>query len=1076
MSNDKLSDSAGRSVDFDPFAGAEIGASFPTTEPQKEVWLSSQLGSDASCAYNESIVLELVGDLSAEELEHALNDVVARHDALRATISADGESLLVAESLRISLPVEDWTGRDGSTQASDIQGAKLQEVTTPFDLRNGPLIRARLIRLSPTKHNLFVSAHHVVCDGWSFEPLISDLSRLYTARVQGSEAALPVADSFKTYVDRQLEPDYLEEIEASTDYWLDRFRTLPQQTEFAPDNPRPKERSFEADCLLWELPASLMDGLHSLSTSHRTSLMVTMLCAFEVFVHRLTGLRDIVIGVPSAGQLAFDCPALVGHCVNLLPMRTYVEPTLTFEDYLASRRAQALGDFDNQKFTYGSLIKSLRLGRDPSRMPLTALMFNIDQPLDGVDFEGLECQIGSNHRKFEAFEQFFNVAVESDKVVIECQYNTNLFEESVMRHRLESFQALLQAVVDAPGRVIEQLSIVSEPQTKMLFDDLGAGHRLEIRQPSCIAEFDSIVESAPDAIACEFGDVSLSYSRLSELSNSLASALSARQIGPGDKVGLLLRRSEMLLISMLGVMKAGAAFVPLDPEFPQKRLDFIIEDAGMSAVLVEDDTIELTTEQSRCVPLAELMNDGHEASDLRKPPEGKDNAYMIYTSGSTGRPKGVQISHRNLLNFLLSMADTPGLDRETRLLAVTSASFDISILEMLGPLMVGGTVVIADADTTKDGVLLRKALETKGISCMQATPSTWRMLFESGWEGNKKLLVMCGGEAVSPDLADRLAAKHLQAWNMYGPTETTIWSTVGLLSAGERPVRLGAPIHNTRLYVLDSNRQVVPPGIAGELYIGGDGVAMQYWKRPELTEQKFVELPFADGMVYSTGDEVRYLSDGGLEFLGRLDGQIKLHGYRIELGDIEAAIQRHENVAEVAVTVKEFGQDDKRLVAYVRTRDGDVEATEVRKFVSDDLPSYMIPHHVVQLAEFPLTPNRKLDRKALPLPEGGKEIGDSDRGELETDTQRAIADIWKRVLGVGEVGSNDDFFDLGGHSILVTKVVALIKTELQQELPFRRFFEAPVLADVADAVDALAVLSEIPSGKNHSGEVEEIEF
>lgn len=1077
MTQEESKPGAACAVEFDPFAGAAIYASFPTTEPQKEVWLSSQLGPDASCSYNESIVLELRGDLSVEALQGALNDVIRRHDALRATVSADGESLLICEELAIALSPVQVGSLDRVAAEDQVRQILSDEVTTPFDLANGPLIRARLLRWSHDRHDLVISAHHIICDGWSFEPLLGDLGKFYTARQSGEQHELPPPDSFQVYVERHSDPEYASDIRTSGEYWLQRFRSVPPQTEFSPDYPRPKERSFESNCLSHSLPAPLVKGLFKVGSAHRCSLMTTLLCAFEVFVSRLTGLTDLVIGVPSAGQLAFECPRLVGHCVNLLPIRTHVEQSSTFAEYLASRRSQVLSDFDHQKFTYGSLIKSLRLDRDVSRMPLTSLMFNIDQPLEGIVFAGLEFRVRSNPRKYDAFEQFFNLTMEDDEATIECQYNSNLFSEALMRHRLESFQKLLEEIAADPDQPIDRIDLLSARQHALVTSEWARGPALEPPHATFIDAFRSAVATAPDDVACECGETSLTYARLNSMSNAVAVDLRRRGIGPGKRVGLLLRRSERLLAGILGVLETGAAYVPLDPEFPGERLQFIIEDADLSLVLTDGETVIEGTGNQKFTDIPGVLTRTGAQVELPPGPGPADSAYLIYTSGSTGKPKGVEVLHRNLCNFLFSMAERPGLKRGLRLLAVTSPSFDISILELLGPLAVGGTVVIADDDTVKDGARMVRQLQDCGIGCMQATPSTWRMLKEAGWKGDRSFRALCGGEAVDGDLADWLAGCCGEAWNMYGPTETTIWSTIKQLTPDERPVTLGRPIHNTSTYVLDSDGQPVPPGTLGQLFVGGHGVAKGYWRRPELNDNHFIANIFADGRMYGTGDLVRYLASGELEYAGRLDNQVKLHGYRIELGDVETALQRFEGVEQAVAAVRTFAPGDARMVAYVKMgKNCGLDEAGVREFVAGILPSYMVPNHVLEVTEYPMTPNRKIDRRALPMPETRSAAEITVDNVLQGETQEAIAAIWQEVLGVDSVGRRDNFFDLGGHSILVTRVVALFRSRIGADLPFRRFFEAPVLEDVADAIEALAVLSGNRVERPHGGELEEIEI
>lgn len=1049
-----------RSVEFDPFAGAAISASFPTTEPQKEVWLSSQLGPDASCSYNQSIVLELRGRLSVEALEAALNDVVRRHDALRAMVSADGESLLIADDLSISLPTVDLASLDPESAEAETRRLLTGEVTTPFDLLNGPLIRARLLRRSDDRDDLVVSAHHIVCDGWSFELLLGDLARFYNARQSGQDARLPNADSFQVYVQRHSDPGYADDIRTSEEYWLQRFRHVPPQTEFPPDLSRPKERSFEAHCLLHPLPISLVDDLRKLGSAHRCSLMTTLLCAFEVFVSRLTGLNELVIGVPSAGQLAFDCPGLVGHCVNLLPLRTHVEPSLSFAGYLDSRRTQILSDFDHQKFTYGSLIKSLRLKRDVSRMPLTSLMFNIDQPLKGIAFDGLELRIRSNPRQYDAFEQFFNLTMEDDEATIECQYNSNLFSEPLMRHRLESFQKLLEEIAQNADQRIDAIDLLSARQRNLVTSE-WAGDAAD--EPATAASVYELVRGqagkTPDNPAVSCAGQALTYAQLDASVAARSLALRQAGVGRGSVVGVHMARSIDLVATLLSVLRIGATYLPLDPGLPDERLRLICGDARLALLVTDDEERPGWLDDAAKTIRSETMTQASELAgtleDVAVDPA--DAAYMIYTSGSTGKPKGVVVRHSNVVNFLLSMAREPGMVESDRLLAVTTCSFDISVLEFFLPLCVGAEVVIATNEETRDGKTLAELLEKRRITVLQSTPATWKLLLASGWKSGTGLKALCGGEAMPIELARELLPRVGALYNMYGPTETTVWSTVHRFEAEPRDkVPLGKPIRNTRLYVLDRNRRPVPPGTIGELCIGGRGVAAGYHDRAELTADKFADLPFRpEERIYATGDLVRFSGSGELYFEGRSDDQVKIRGYRVELGDIENALQQVESVSEAVVVVKQLSTDDHRLIAHVVPAKGTaLSAAKLRKELRRVLPDYMIPQHIVEIAAMPLSPSGKIDRKALPDMElkGNRQSVDPPA----TETERQIAAIWKEAIGVNGIDRRDHFFELGGHSLLAMHVIA----EIEQRMKVR----IPVAALMLDSLQQIAAAIEGEDG------------
>ncbi|MFS8069698.1 MAG: non-ribosomal peptide synthetase, partial [Byssovorax sp.] len=640
----------------------------------------------------------------------------------------------------------------------------------------------------------------------------------------------------------------------------------------------------------------------------------------------------------------------------------------------------------------------------------------------------------------------------------------DLFDHATIERLFGHLRALLEGIVADPACPIGALPLLTPAERTRMIADWNAT-AMEYPRTGAHHLVEAQVDAAPDAVALACEGRELTYRELDRRGNQLARYLQRRGAGPGVRVGISTDRSIDMVVAALAVLKAGAAYVPLDPTYPKDRLAFIAADAGLRILLTQASLageIEGITATS-----VRLDADGPAIaaeSDARLDGEVSPEsiAYVLYTSGSTGQPKGVRIPHRALANFLTTMRAEPGLTASDRLLAVTSLSFDIAGLELFLPLVSGGRVEIAGRAAVVDGAKLAALLAAKGITVMQATPSTWRLLLDAGWQG-APIQALVGGEAVPRELVDRLAPRVASVWNMYGPTETTIWSCIQRLHAGGGPVPIGRPIGNTQVYVLDSALQPVPVGVPGELHIGGDGVALGYLDRPELTAQRFIASPFVAGAtLYKTGDLCRFRPDGALEFLGRLDFQVKLRGYRIELGEIEAALAQHPSVAEAVTVVREDVPGDKRLVAYLVTRqDLPVDQADLRAFVGEKLPGYMVPTAYVILAAMPLTPNGKVDRHALPAPEtgpGDEAIHVAPRNPIEV----TLAGIWQHVLGRERVGATDDFFDLGGHSLLATQVVARIAEALKVEIPLAGIFQARTLGGVAEIIQA--VLWARPSG------------
>jgi amino acid adenylation domain-containing protein len=639
------------------------------------------------------------------------------------------------------------------------------------------------------------------------------------------------------------------------------------------------------------------------------------------------------------------------------------------------------------------------------------------------------------------------------------EYNTDLFDDATIVRMQRHFQTLLEGIVTDPEQRISDLPLLPVAERDQLLLEWN-DTRVEYRRDEGIHQlFESQAERSPEAVAVVFEDDQLTYGELEHRANQLAHHLQALGVGPDTLVGIYMERSVEMMVGLLGVLKAGGAYVPLDPAFPQERLAFMLADSQAPVLLTQQRLLAVLPEsEARVLCLdTDWPAIGRESEDRPvsavKP---TDLAYVIYTSGSTGKPKGVQIPHRAGVNFLNSMGRQPGLTQQDVLLAVTTLSFDIALLELFLPIIVGAQVVIVSSEVAADGYQLQERMSTCGATVMQATPATWRLLLETDWPGSQQLKVLCGGEGLPRELANQLLERVGSLWNMYGPTETTVWSTVHAVESGEGPILIGRPIDNTEIYILDSRLQPVPIGVPGELYIGGDGLARGYFNRSNLTAEKFIAHPFSEepqARIYNTGDMARYLPDGTIECLGRMDHQVKIRGFRIELGEIEAVLGQHPGIEESVVIVREDVPGDKRLVGYLIANQEPVPTVgELRSFLKQKLPDYMVPSAFVELEAMPLTPNRKVDRKALPKPETDSSL---EQGYVapRTEAEQKIAAVWQEVLNRERVGVNDDFFNLGGHSLLATQVMSRINKLFNIQLPLRRFFEATTIEALAEVID-----------------------
>lgn len=896
----------------------------PLTEAQKEIWHASQLGDDAARAYNDSVIIKIKGNLNYDALKRSLDELVNRHEALRTTFHPSGEYQTIAAAGKMEVPTIDVSSLSADERDSELDELLKAESLLAFDLSAGPLIRVSLVKLDDDLHVLVVVGHHIVCDGWSFAVVLAEITELYSAKIKGVEAELPVAARFSDFVKWDAEKMFGQEGKVSEKYWLEQFSTPPAPLDLPYDRPRPSNKTFAAAVESFVLDEALYKDLKRLGAKNGATLFATMLAGFNVLLYRLSGQTDLVVAVPAAGQSTIGEERLVGHCSNLLPVRSKMIDGESFSEYLKRVRTSVLDAYEHQNYTYGLLVQRLGLPRDPSRSPLLAAMFNIDRSgFKGLEMGGLQLEITTNRKAFATFDIYFNMLETDHGVVIDCEYNTDLFEGSSIRRWLEHYQTLLEAAVAEPEKTVSSLPLLSDAARNKQLVEWNATER-DYPRNKCVHElFEEQVDRTPDAIAVEIDGETLTYSELNLRANQLANYLRSIGVGHESLVGLCVERSLDMMIGLLGIMKSGAAYVPIDPAYPTERVRVIIEDSGIQTIVTQAHLAFDLREQVPNVFCIDLEWDTVASNGGHRPKNettADSLAYVIYTSGSTGKPKGVQIGHRAFVNLLCSMKSEPGMSESDIMVAVTTLSFDIAGLELFLPLITGAKVIIATREIASDGNALRDLIISSGATMMQATPATWRLLIEANWSGSDTFKILCGGEALTRELANELLGRCGSLWNMYGPTETTIWSSVSKISTTTGAIFLGEPIANTQLYVLDTNLEPLPPGIAGELHIGGDGLARGYFNQPDLTSAKFIQtssLNGSDTKIYKTGDLVRRTEDGNIEFLGRIDHQVKVRGYRIELGEIESALREYSAVEDAVVVAREDDPGNRRLAAYV---------------------------------------------------------------------------------------------------------------------------------------------------------------
>lgn len=1033
---------------------------FPLSFAQQRLWILDQLEENTS-AYNIPIALRLRGELSLEALNHAFTEILRRHEVLRARFEPHGEGpqQIISPVQSVVLPVTDLSSLREQERILRAERLAKEEANKPFNLAQGPVIRISLLKLGAADHVLLVTVHHIAFDGWSQQIFLRELRGLYHAFVSAQQPLVPELPL--QYTDFGVwQREYLagRRLEEQLKYWKEKLGGAPGVLDLPTDHPRPPRQSFRGSKISTLLPASLVEKIEELSRKEGVTFFMTLLAAFNVLLGRYSGQEDIVVGSPIAGRNRVELENLIGLFVNTLALRTDLSGDPTFRELLVRVREVTLGAYAHQECPYEKIVEDLKPDRDLSRNPIFQVMLVLQNlPRETEAASGLQItSFGSSEKTSAKFDLLVAATRQPEGLRLTFEYSTHLFEPATIARMQQHFRTLLEGISRNPELALSDLPLLTaEERTQVLY---GWNKTAAAVPTTCIHQlFEQQVQRTPAALALSFRDESLSYGELNRRANLLARYLQKRGVGPEVLVGIYMDRSPAMVVALLAVLKAGGAYVPLDPSFPQARIQFLLDDAEPAIVLTQDALLGKLPKTS-----AEIVSlDGRwpeisagRAENVQSQATPSNVAYVLYTSGSTGKPKGVLIEHASVVNFLTSMQREPGLRAEDTLLALTTLSFDIAALEIFLPLISGAHLAIASRDEAIDPNQLIARMRTSRPTVMQATPATWRMLLEGGWHGNPELKILCGGEALPSDLAARLRGMCRELWNLYGPTETTIWSTCWLVGGFDSAVApIGRPIANTQLYVLDKKRQPVPVGAVGELYIGGAGLARGYWKRPELDEEKFVANPFIPGTrVYRTGDLVRYLSDGTLQYIGRVDHQVKLRGFRIELGEIESLLSTCPGVRQNAVVLREHRPGDRELVAYVVADEFRDELTaKWREVLAQQLPQYMVPNNFVSLPELPLTPNRKIDRKRL----AEREVERSQRAssvQPRDKLEAKLAEIWQRVLGISQVGIDEDFFELGGHSLLAVRLVSEIRKETGQEIPLATLFQGATIEYLAGII------------------------
>ncbi len=1036
-------------------------ATAPLSFGQQQIWLLAQLMPDVP-VYNECVTLHLPGPLNVTVFERSFAEILRRHAAWRTSFPlVDGLPVQrIHPPEPLTLPVTDLRHLPEAEREAEALRLATADSRVLFDLAQGPLLRARLVQLSETEHRLFLTIHHIIFDGVAiYQILLPELYAIYTAFLAGRPSPLPPLPLHYTdYARWQREQAQGEAFSTHLAYWKEQLANAPATLELPIDRPRPPISTYRGSMRPFALTKELTEALKTLSRQEGATLYTTLAAAFKTLLYRYTGQEDLLIGTASAGRSRPEFQLLMGYFLNTLVLRTDLSGNPTFRELLWRVRAVIAAAVAHEEVPFEYLVKELQPERDLSANPLFQVLLTLEPPLailpSGWTLTQMDVTVGTSK---------FDLSLELDDrpegLIGRFEYNSDLFDAATIERMIGHWHTLLASIVANPAlRLTELPMLTAAERTQMLvsWNDTQTPYPGERFLHQLIEEQ---VARTPETIAVVYQDRRLTYRELNAHANRLAHHL--RQLGVENEslVGLCMERSLEMVIGLLAILKAGGAYVPLDPTYPAERLAFMLEDSRAEVLLTQQHLAgKLPTGAARVVCLdaasALLAEQGEENLPASGTPE--QLAYVIYTSGSTGRPKGVQIAHRALVNFLTSMRRQPGLTAEDTLLAVTTLSFDIAGLEIFLPLIVGARLVVAGQEVVADGSALTELLARTRATVMQATPVTWRLLLAAGWQGDPHLKILCGGEALPLDLARQLLPKCASLWNMYGPTETTIWSSCARITPEDQTISIGRPIANTQMYVLDPDRHLVPIGVPGELYIGGAGLARGYLHRPELTAERFIRHPFergTDARLYRTGDLARYRADGTLEVLGRLDYQVKLRGFRIELGEIEATLEHHPAVRQALVMVREDTPGAQRLVAYVipeapHTPTG----RELLQALAQRLPAYMLPSAFVLLETLPLTLNGKVDRKALPAPEEASIDAQAAPGAPTLTIHYQLLQIWQELLGVEQIGIQSNFFHLGGHSLLAARLINRIEQVFHKQISLATLFAGPTIEQLAAAL------------------------
>ncbi|HZN07516.1 MAG TPA: amino acid adenylation domain-containing protein, partial [Pyrinomonadaceae bacterium] len=1043
---------AERNASLTPIERVDRHRDLPLSFAQQRLWFLDQLNPN-SAAYNIPAVLRLKGPISIGALNQTLGEIIRRHESLRTTFKmVNGQPVQVINEPRIvNLAAIDLSALDEQERAAQTEHLIRQHIQQPFDLSSDLMLRPGLLRLREDEHILFMTMHHIVSDGWSTSILMREMATLYAGYLAGEEP--PLTELPIQYVDfANWQREWLqgEVLEKQLAYWQKQLAGAPPTINLPTDRPRPSFQTFESDAITFELSESLSKALKALSQQEGVTLFMTLIAAYNTLLYRYTAQEDILVGTGIANRNRTEIEGLIGFFVNMLVMRTDLSGNPSFAELLRRVREMAFGAYAHQDLPFEKLVEELQPERDLSHTPFFQVTFVLQNVSpDELTLQGLE----ASHVDFKTgagkFDLVLAMTDAARGITGTLEYNTNLFDRATIERMLGHFQTLLERIAADPQQKIGDVSILSEPEQRRLLAEWN-DTRAEFPAEVCAHQlFEQQAAIRPEHPAVVHADETVSYAELNKRANQLAHHLRSLGVGPESRVGICLERSTEMITAVLAVMKAGGAYVPLDPQYPRTRLEHMLNDSRAKVLLTQQRLLETLPEHDTRVVCVDTEWETITRRETANPSSGVtagNLAYIIYTSGSTGKPKGALVQHRGLCNLTEAQLRAFDLGPDARTLQFASLSFDASIFEIVMAWRSGATLYLTSDETALPGAALAQLLRDGGVTHVTLPPSVLAVMPEEPLPSLRTIIV--AGEACPAELVQRWATGR-RFFNAYGPTETTVWATVTQCQPDGRQPTIGRPIINAQIFVLDANLQPVPVGVPGELHIGGVGLARGYVNCPDLTAERFVPNAFSNesgARLYKTGDLARVLPNGEIDYLGRIDHQVKVRGFRIELGEIEAVTAQYPGVREVVVLARSTAPGEARLVAYlVPEKDTAVEVNALRQHLGERLPEYMVPASFVILEALPLTSNGKVDRRALSQLTAVNQQLDSEYVAPRNETEQAIVAIWQEALQIEKVGIDDNFFDLGGHSLLMVSVHNKLKERFKKDLPIADLFKHPTV-------------------------------